>query len=911
MSGTPRVPANDRIARLETEMLPPHRASALPKAYRIGPYEIDGIIGKGGMGVVYRAKVVESCPVPLDQVVALKMLSEQNLDELDRRRFEREAAYLQALRHPGIVRILDLGEHEGRPFLVMQLVEGKTLDEVLQHRMRQERLMHLAAEESADILVQGLEALHVAHIAGILHRDLKPGNLMITPQGGIKILDFGMARRISAEHSRLTASGSVLGTPAYMPPEQAAGARDLLGPRTDIYSMGAVCYELTTGCQPFTADTSLAVLRRILDEDLTPPSVHNPTIPRDLETIILKAMAKDTRDRYPSAEEMAQDLRQFRAGRRIRARRLGTMKPLMRKLWANRSLVTAVSLGLFITAVLVALLARQVKHHMEGREVEIQEQVRSELTEMLQPKWLTAWEHNGLLDWVSVKPHTQTHPLFPELQVLTLPSVSSNVALGLDVAPLDNALLELLIADRSIGDGYALRYERADGSGELQLLRGSADDTGRRTEIGHVSLDLVRPFRLSLVREDDLITARVDDREVIRFPDLAPIEGLENDKVSLAMRPESVRLANIVLERQRPPEKVSRLVAIDMVRQQGRYDRAMTMYREFLRDFPDSEDSRSAHYRIGLCQEKLGRYDDALDTFAELSRQSEDNPRYFINSTFHAWSTALKLARYDEADGYFDSIRRRFDLRQLLAAVPFDTLASLPMDYIKRAREAEDPERAHSLYLTAVDIASYLEKWSLMPLGLLGAGDVTLAEGRVAEAIEYYRQVANDERFATSDQHLAQLKTGEAERLRFRFSESQDAYQLVIDDSTRGEAQWARLWLGDLLLYLGDREAAIRVWRSSTEPVTRPGKLMAHLVQASDPLPVGDDPFFANDIEYFNAVLSLLEGNELSYRERLENVIAMSEPHDWPASLARQIVSELEHYPPYPAPDGERFQDGP
>ena len=903
MSSDPQNPAAVHIARLETEMLPPSSPTTLPKAYRVGPYEIQGIIGKGGIGVVYQAEVVESCSVPLGRRVALKMLSEQNLDELDRRRFEREAAYLQALRHPGIVRILDLGEHEGRPFLVMQLVSGKSLDELMGEQRRRTRIRRIEPGDAADILIQGLEALHVAHIAGILHRDLKPGNLMITPQGGVKLLDFGMARRLTAERSRLTASGSVLGTPAYMPPEQAAGARDLLGPRSDIYSMGAVLYELTTGEQPFTADTSLAVLRRILEEELPPPTLHNPDLPHDLETVIVKAMAKDPRDRYVSAEAMAEDLRLFRAGERVRARRIGPWKPMARRIWANRKLLSGISLVLFISVVLGLVLVRQIIHHMEDREERIQEEVISTYEEKLQPKWTEVWRNPGLLDWVSLQPHTQAHPLEPGLQLISLPSVPANVRLTLEIAPLDQALVELLICDRSLADGYALRFVQEEDAGRLVLLRGPAEsESGKRTEVTDVPLDRQRPFRLSFTREDELITAEVDGITLISFPDLTPIDGLENDKVAIALLPESVELANILLERQRPPERVSRLVAIDMVRQEGRYERALAMYREFLRDFPESGDARATQLRVGLCLSALHRYGEALDTFVELARQSEDDPRYYIAATFHAWSNALKLGRDDEADRYFNTIRRRFELRQLLAAIPKDTLRNLPKDYIDRAREtaAHDPERAISLYNTAAEIATYLERWSLVPLALQGAGDVAMTQGEVAKAIELFTQVSRDERFGDRDRHMALLKLAEAQRLRFRYSESLDAYQQVIDEGRGEQAQWARLWLGDLLLYQGDRDAALRVWRSSKEPNTRPGKLMAHLVEASEPMPVGDDRYFANDIEYFNAVLALLEGDDHLYRQRLERSLEMSPPHDWPASLARQIIDEMDRYEPYP-----------
>src|ERR1043165_2101689 len=256
---------------------------------QIGPYKILRLIGRGGMGSVYRAQVVVSCEVPIGQDVALKLLRET--DDKERKRFAREAAYLQALRHPGIVRVLDNGEYEGQPYLVMQLVEGRHADDLLISGRPTDQ------NHIADITIQALDALHVAHLHGILHRDIKPGNIMISEDDKVKLVDFGLAQYMNAAESHLTATGAVVGTPAYRSPERPSGRREEISRRSDVYSMGACLYELLTGKQPFEADNSVALLRCIIEDPLTPPSAHRKDLARALEPIGPKPRATAGADR--------------------------------------------------------------------------------------------------------------------------------------------------------------------------------------------------------------------------------------------------------------------------------------------------------------------------------------------------------------------------------------------------------------------------------------------------------------------------------------------------------------------------------------------------------------------------------------------------------------------------------------
>jgi hypothetical protein len=233
--------------------------------------------------------------------------------EDDVQRFYTEAQTAANLRHPNIVAIHEVGRHEGQHYFSMDFVEGSSLAELVKENP--------APPAQAAQYVQTIaEAIHYAHQHGTLHRDLKPANVLIDEFGQPRVTDFGLAKRIDRQGGR-TATGAVLGTPSYMPPEQASGQRGLLSPASDVYSLGAILYELVTGRPPFRAATLLDTLLQVLEAEPAPPRLLNPGVSRDLETIILKSLAKEPARRYASAQALADDLKAFREGRPIKARR--------------------------------------------------------------------------------------------------------------------------------------------------------------------------------------------------------------------------------------------------------------------------------------------------------------------------------------------------------------------------------------------------------------------------------------------------------------------------------------------------------------------------------------------------------------------------------------------------------------
>ena len=331
----------DREAPIEKEGGESPSASGSSGGVRAFPkipgFELLEVAGRGGNGVAYRAIDKE-----LRRVVAVKLLDITGLDTPSRPgQLMREAEAAAALVHPGIVQIFQVGEAEGSPFLVMEYVSGGSLAERL-------RKGPLPVAEAVDLMIRIADAVHYAHTQGVIHRDLKPGNVLLDGQNQPHVCDFGLARRLDSETS-MHVTGDVLGTPAYMPPEQARGER--VDERADIYATGAILYESLTGRPPFQAATPWEILHQVMTNDTPPLRQLNATLPKDLETICQKCLHKDRHRRYHSAAELAQELGRFKAGVPILARPVGRVQRFWK--WVRRNPVLTVS----YTSATVALIA--------------------------------------------------------------------------------------------------------------------------------------------------------------------------------------------------------------------------------------------------------------------------------------------------------------------------------------------------------------------------------------------------------------------------------------------------------------------------------------------------------------------------------------------------------------------------
>jgi serine/threonine protein kinase/tetratricopeptide (TPR) repeat protein len=332
------------VSRLDDLFSPPDSETAPSIATGRLPtiplYEVLEVIGEGGTGVVYSAQHLR-----LKRTVAIKMLrSGVYASPAELGRFSLEAEAVAGLQHPHIVQIYELGEADGRPYFTMEFLEGGSLAQKLNGAP-------LPSEQAARYLITLALATAAAHRAGIVHRDLKPSNVLLTKDGQLKISDFGLARRMSAEDG-LTHSGGRIGTPSYMAPEQATGHTAAIGPSADIYALGAILYEMLTGRPPFKGATAADTERQVINDDPASPRRLNTSVPRDLETICLKCLRKDPGQRCATAAHLAEDVERHLRGEPIHARPTGHSERAVKWVRRHKAATIAIAAG-FVTAVTI------------------------------------------------------------------------------------------------------------------------------------------------------------------------------------------------------------------------------------------------------------------------------------------------------------------------------------------------------------------------------------------------------------------------------------------------------------------------------------------------------------------------------------------------------------------------------
>ncbi|MBI5367575.1 MAG: protein kinase [Planctomycetes bacterium] len=338
---------------------------------RLGEFRILRELGRGGMGAVYEAE-----QTTLRRRVAVKVLpASLAATPSGRERFRREAEAVARLDHPGIIKVFAIGEEQGTPYFAMELIDGRNLDDVLRHEK-------ISFERAATLVRDAALALSYAHGHGVIHRDVKPANLMVTPAARVLVSDFGLARVEGS--AALTVAGATFGTPSYMAPEQAAGRTDQVDHRTDVYGLGATLYELTTGKRPFDGPSAEVVIHCVQSADPTAPRRINPRIPVDLETICLRALEKEPGRRYAEAADLAEDLTRFIHGEPIQAKRIGWAGTAVRAVRRNRALSAVAAAGVAAVAMTLAwsASARSAREEADRRATaEYVAEARKKLTE--------------------------------------------------------------------------------------------------------------------------------------------------------------------------------------------------------------------------------------------------------------------------------------------------------------------------------------------------------------------------------------------------------------------------------------------------------------------------------------------------------------------------------------------------
>ena len=338
-----------------TDQYPAPRRMVSPTPLpEIPGFRLISLLGQGGMGCVYLAQ-----HLGLERLVAIKVVAAAGVASPTLlSRFREESKAVAAVTHPGVCQIYEASETNGLPYLVMEYIEGVTLSESLREQLP-------SPTQSAKLILAISEAIEACHRAGILHRDLKPSNVMRTRDGNIKVMDFGLAKRLNGGDEYKTQTGEIIGTPSYMAPEQASGVVKQFSPATDVYAIGAILYELLTGRPPFQTPDLMQTIMMVLTEEPISPRKLQPRVPVDLETICLKCLDKKPQKRYETAAALAEDIRRFIDHRPVQARRTPYWEKSWK--WVRRHPVYAVLASVSVLTILVALLG--VSFHVERLEV--------------------------------------------------------------------------------------------------------------------------------------------------------------------------------------------------------------------------------------------------------------------------------------------------------------------------------------------------------------------------------------------------------------------------------------------------------------------------------------------------------------------------------------------------------------
>ncbi|NDH07954.1 serine/threonine protein kinase, partial [bacterium] len=322
-------------------------------------FEFLSELGKGGMGVVFKARHLK-----LNRVVAVKMMISEQFSKMELARFIFEAEAIAGIRDDNVVQVFECGESDGRPYMVLEYCEKGTLSGLLKNQWKNNSSV---ADINKTVLLvhQVIKGVSAAHKRGIIHRDLKPGNVLVNENDVLKVADFGLVKLV--DKSEMTHTGQIMGTPAYMSPEQAKGESKSVNARADVWSLGVMLYEAMTGRRPFDGRTFIEIQDKIRNEDPVPPRRLCKSIPRELELICLKAISKDPNERYPSATEFSEDLEHYFNFKPISVKASGVFQKTLKWTRRNRLVFRLGILGLVVSFIL-SLLVIQWVDSMNQRE---------------------------------------------------------------------------------------------------------------------------------------------------------------------------------------------------------------------------------------------------------------------------------------------------------------------------------------------------------------------------------------------------------------------------------------------------------------------------------------------------------------------------------------------------------------
>lgn len=669
-----REPAINQPAVLgTTEIIEPQEVDAEIRR-DFGEYEILSELGRGAMGIVYKARHRQ-----LRREVALKvMLVGTHASKKQVARFYKEAQAAAKLRHPNIVPIFDIDKRQGRHFYTMDFVQGKGLNLLVGSGD-----IHIRG--ALNIVIKVAHALEYAHQQKVVHRDVKPSNIIIDMNGEPQLMDFGLAKQLDSG-TKFTQTGSALGTPAYMSPEQAAGESHRVDHRSDIYSLGAVLYELITGRPPFEGDNMMKVIIKVLNHDPVLPRQINPKIHRDIQTIVMKALEKNPERRYPSMSDFAADMNRFLTGEAILARPASLIWRGWRKVRKHTTAIVAISLagiiaGLSLVAVHISrqqvkqaeneaskvqdLLNRRKQEDIEDRIPQKVQAVADDfLDEKLSPVWKPQSENHN---WHTEEGELVVHAR-GESVILLDPKIElkGNVKFDFDLrlpTEITDFRVDCLIGEDQ-GQAFRLIIQSGDPYPQIVLQRSGA-------KLAEVDVKAVMPGKIwhcSLERRNDQI--RFEFREpgasvpvgLLRYKGLELIRSLGASTtgkflMGFAVWDGDAHFDNVLLTKEGAPERGTLYPHQQSILYKA-YDYAKPVLTDFMNEHKDEIVRLKAKLLLGLCYELENQYQDALKLYNDfpetLSEKTADKDvtefaRLYSENALRRFFCFVRTGRLDRA----------------------------------------------------------------------------------------------------------------------------------------------------------------------------------------------------------------------------------------------------------------------
>ena len=621
----------------------------------IGNYTILEEISRGAMGVVYKAR-----QQVLNRVVALKVLIAGDLaTEAQVARFQREAQAAARLRHPAIVPIHEVGIFEGKHFYTMDYIQGRPLSAFVAEGK-------ITTRRALDITASLADALDYAHGEGVVHRDIKPGNVMIDPRGRVHIMDFGLAKQLDSD-TKFTRTGTTVGTPAYMPPEQASGESRRVDHRADIYSLGAVLYEMLTGRPPFSGDTMMSTLMQVLNDDPVPPKRLNPRIHRDIQTIVLKAMEKPPDRRYLAMAALAADIRHFIAGESITARPAGLFYRAWKGLKKHRSAVFAAAAVLVIGLTAFAVVEqerqgmdRRIKEERKDVERKVTRKMEQELQEQEKPAVRTVFEDkfDGPLgrDWLIEEGPWKASPGCLEVRTGALAAIrtkkqfTGHVTVTFEMslpARADGSRQTRAVVGYFIGPEWRQSYRVSfDGRRRPRLVL-----MDRRSEVAEVECPPLQPDvpylttvqRSSLRLAVSIKSESGDMQQELAYNDLLLPRRLGRSfPVGVFAEGAHLRIHRFRVEQEFSPLKTSPIRAADELFRDGNFAEARNLCQKIAQGYEGTYEGLAARFRIARSYQA-----ENLDARArDILRRIEDQASGIQHDELPELLTQIRLLRF-------------------------------------------------------------------------------------------------------------------------------------------------------------------------------------------------------------------------------------------------------------------------